>query len=44
MDALTVKIRRTQQDSDVPLPQYMTDHAAGMDVYAAVSADEVTKG
>ena len=29
------------QDADIPLPRYMTDQAAGMDICAAVAADTV---
>lgn len=37
---ITIQIRRKQGCEDVPLPQYMSDHAAGMDVCAACE-DEV---
>jgi dUTP pyrophosphatase len=30
---------RPEQDFDLPLPQYMTDQAAGMDICAGVAAD-----
>jgi len=30
---------RPEQDGDIPLPAYMTDQAAGMDIRAAVTAD-----
>ena len=30
---------RPEQDGDLPLPQYMTDQAAGMDICAGVTAD-----
>jgi dUTP pyrophosphatase len=30
-----LKIRRKPGLEDLPLPQYMTDHAAGLDLYAA---------
>jgi dUTP pyrophosphatase len=30
---------RPEADSDIPLPQYMTPHSAGMDVCAAVETD-----
>ncbi len=29
---------RPEQDADIPLPQYMTPHAAGMDICAAVAS------
>lgn len=41
MEAITVKVRQSPPGSDVSLPRYMTDNAAGMDVFAAVSDDEV---
>jgi dUTP pyrophosphatase len=30
---------RPEQDADLPLPQYMTDQAAGMDICAGVDSD-----
>jgi dUTP pyrophosphatase len=30
-----LKLRRRQGLEDLPLPKYMTDHAAGLDLYAA---------
>ena len=36
---ITVKIRRKAGCEDVPLPQYMSEHASGMDVCAACDAD-----
>ena len=35
---LSIKIRRLrpQQDTDIPLPQYMTPQSAGMDISAAI--------
>jgi dUTP pyrophosphatase len=30
---------RPQQDADIPLPEYMTPHASGMDIRAAVQKD-----
>jgi dUTP pyrophosphatase len=43
MNALEPVIRimrlRPEQDADLPLPQYMTPEAAGMDICAAVSRD-----
>jgi dUTP pyrophosphatase len=30
---------RPEQDADLPLPQYMTDQAAGMDICAGVATD-----
>jgi len=34
---ITVKIKRLEHGRDVPLPVRMTEHAAGFDLYAAVS-------
>ncbi len=36
---ITLQIRRKAGCDDVPLPQYMSEHAAGMDVCAACEAD-----
>ena len=38
---LSIPIRRVRGgiDADLPLPQYMSDRAAGMDLFAAVDAD-----
>jgi dUTP pyrophosphatase len=36
MDAVSVQIKRKPGTDDVPLPKYMTEHAAGMDLCAAV--------
>jgi dUTP pyrophosphatase len=30
-----LRIRRRPETRDLPLPQYMTDHSAGLDLYAA---------
>lgn len=30
---------RPKPDADIPLPRYMTPHAAGMDIYAAIEND-----
>jgi len=34
---LTVQVKRLAHGEGLPLPKYMSDHAAGMDLYAAVS-------
>ena len=34
--ALQLRIRRRPETRDLPLPTYMSDHAAGLDLYAAV--------
>lgn len=36
-----VLIKRTPSGKGLPLPQYMTDGAAGMDLYAAVETTEI---
>ena len=38
-EPITLQIRRKEGCEDVPLPRYMSDHAAGMDVCAACEAD-----
>jgi len=40
-DPINVSICRTSGNGDVPLPRYMSDHAAGMDVCAACVDDVV---
>ena len=36
MQEIEVKVRRKAGTDDLPLPKYMTDHASGMDLLAAV--------
>lgn len=38
---LTIELLRIRpdDDSDIPLPQYMTSQSAGMDIYAAIKKD-----
>ena len=36
MEKITVTIQRLPGNEDLPLPRYMTEHAAGLDVFAAV--------
>ncbi len=36
MDKMFIQIKRCPGCDDVPLPRYMTEHAAGMDICAAV--------
>ena len=38
-EVIQVRIRRLPGNNDVPLPEYQSDHAAGMDLHAAVAAD-----
>jgi dUTP pyrophosphatase len=41
MKPVRVAIERLSGSEDLPLPRYMTDHAAGMDIVAAVAAEVV---
>jgi dUTP pyrophosphatase len=42
LELVKIKITRIgSQTVDLPLPRYMTDHASGSDLYAAVSRDTV---
>ena len=41
MEKINVAIKRLAHGADLPLPQYMTPHAAGMDLCAAVTGDLV---
>ena len=41
MQQITVKIKRTRSGKDLPLPAYMTAHAAGMDLLADIEDDVV---
>ncbi|MBU0687365.1 MAG: dUTP diphosphatase [Candidatus Margulisbacteria bacterium] len=34
-----IQVKRHEHGKDIPLPQYMTEHAAGMDLFAAVYED-----
>ena len=36
METIKVKITRIAGAGDLPLPEYQSRHAAGMDIYAAV--------
>jgi dUTP pyrophosphatase len=41
MGKINVCIQRIAGNEDIPLPQYMTSQAAGMDIFAAVVKDEI---
>jgi dUTP pyrophosphatase len=43
VEKINVSIKRLAHGADIPLPQYMTPHAAGMDLFAAVIAETVIK-
>jgi dUTP pyrophosphatase len=40
MEKVKVCIQKLPGNEDIPLPQYMTDQAAGMDIFAAVPDEE----
>jgi len=40
MKVVQIQIERLQSNLDLPLPQYMTEKAAGMDICAAVDTDQ----
>jgi len=42
-EGLNVQLRRKAGTEDLPLPQYHSEHAAGMDLVAAVEEDVVLK-
>ena len=41
MEQINVRISRNKGCEDIPLPKYMTEHASGMDICAAVDNDVV---
>jgi len=41
MEKVKVFIQKLPGNEDIPLPQYMTEQAAGMDIFAAVIEDEI---
>jgi dUTP pyrophosphatase len=41
MAKINISIQRTAGNEDIPLPRYMTEQAAGMDIFAAVMAEEL---
>jgi len=43
MEKVRVTIKKYSGNEDVPLPHYMSPHAAGMDLYAAVREDTTLK-
>lgn len=40
-ETIRVTVQKLPGHDDIPLPRYMTEHAAGMDVVAAVEGEEV---
>jgi dUTP pyrophosphatase len=41
MERVEVRIRQRENCRDMPLPAYMSEHASGMDLFAAVEAEEI---
>jgi dUTP pyrophosphatase len=41
MEKIRAQVKRLPHGMDLPLPTYMSDHAAGMDMYAAVEKEAV---
>lgn len=41
METINVCIQKLAGNEDITLPQYMTKHAAGMDIFAAVVQEEI---
>jgi len=39
--ALKVKLKQLPHGKDIPLPRYMTEHSAGMDLFAAVEKEMI---
>ena len=43
MQNIKVQVKRLPHGMDLPLPKYMSEHAAGMDLYAAVTEETIIK-
>lgn len=43
METVRIIIKKLPGSEDIPLPRYMTPHASGMDIHAAVTEDVVLK-
>jgi len=43
METVRIVIKKLPGNEDIPLPRYMTPHASGMDIHAAVEEDIVLK-
>jgi dUTP pyrophosphatase len=41
MEKIKIFIQKLPGNEDLPLPQYMTDQAAGLDLFAAVTGEEI---
>jgi dUTP pyrophosphatase len=42
-EEITVSIRKVKGNDDIFLPRYMTEHAAGMDMFAAVEHEQIIR-
>jgi len=40
MEKIPIHIQKIRGSEDIPFPRYMTEQAAGMDIFAAVASDE----
>ena len=43
MEKINVCIQKLAGNEDIPLPHYMTNQAAGMDIFAAVAQEEIVE-
>jgi dUTP pyrophosphatase len=41
MEKIKVRIQKLDGNNDIPLPRYMTNQAAGMDIFAAVTKEDI---
>ena len=41
METIRVKIKKSSGNEDIPLPDYMSPHASGMDLRAAVQEETI---
>ena len=41
MEKIQIHIQKIAGSDDIPFPRYMTEQAAGMDIFAAVPSDEI---
>ncbi len=41
MERVEIRIRQREDCRDMPLPAYMSEHASGMDLFAAVEGEEI---
>ncbi len=43
MEKINIQIQKIAGNEDIPLPKYMTNQAAGMDIFAAVTEEEIIR-